>query len=504
MNTITTAEKTNKDHFEEVFEVEDPWDYSTSEYEQNKYKETISMLPKQRFRRVLEFGAAEGVFTEMLAPYASQLIAADISSTALDRAKKRLRKHSHIKYANFDMTKMPPLTGSFDLIVLGEILYYANSDELLYEMLIWISNMLASNGHIISVHANSGADPDCTHNDIAFNWGMQLGAHGISRVFSEISTLGLTDEYRTPLYRIQVYEKKNKMLLDDVLPNKIKAYPKLPLHSGLIEQLEWGSGITECPILMYHRVTPKALEKNRRYWVTPEEFEAQLKWLKLAGYKNIALQEWANAIAQRRKPEHKCVCFTFDDGYRDFKDYAYTLLSRYGYTATVFLVTSEVGGVNKWDRYDCQEEIALLSWDEISDLASKGIEFGSHTATHVDLGTELTPTEKNSELRNSRRIIELKLHTPISSFSYPYGAGYYNIDEDAFKEYGYNVAVTATTGISSFSDSLLALPRLEIEGCQNHSGYHYMDDFKQVVEKGYFEDENSIYYAFGRKKEGFS
>ena len=46
----------------------------------------------------------------------------------------------------------------------------------------------------------------------------------------------------------------------------------------------------------------------------------------------------------------KWLALTFDDGYQDFADAAWPLLQRYGFSATVFLVTDHVGGHAEWDR----------------------------------------------------------------------------------------------------------------------------------------------------------
>src|ERR1700753_2090859 len=54
------------EHFERLaHESADPWDYATSEYEQAKYRRTLSYLPEAT-GRTLELGCSGGVFTAML------------------------------------------------------------------------------------------------------------------------------------------------------------------------------------------------------------------------------------------------------------------------------------------------------------------------------------------------------------------------------------------------------------------------------------------------------
>jgi hypothetical protein len=63
----------------------------------------------------------------------------------------------------------------------------------------------------------------------------------------------------------------------------------------------------------------------------------------------------------------------------------------------------------------------MLSWDEIREMhASDSIGFGAHTLTHPDL-TKLAPARVESEICDSKSIIEDALCAPVVSFAYPYG-----------------------------------------------------------------------------------
>ena len=74
--------------FEKLFQDRtDPWNY-TSSYEQTKYEQTLALLPTG-VDSALEIGCAEGHFTIQLAPRVKNLIACDISETALQRAAPR-------------------------------------------------------------------------------------------------------------------------------------------------------------------------------------------------------------------------------------------------------------------------------------------------------------------------------------------------------------------------------------------------------------------------------
>ncbi|HVW45490.1 MAG TPA: SAM-dependent methyltransferase [Solirubrobacterales bacterium] len=140
------------EHFERLArESEDPWDYETSAYEQEKYRRTLTYLPDET-GRTLELGCSIGVFTAMLAPRASRLVAVDFSPTALARARGRLAR-ARAENVEFLERRLPEGTpdGPFDTIVCAEVLYYWSPD-LVVEGMHRIEAALAPGGTLLAVH----------------------------------------------------------------------------------------------------------------------------------------------------------------------------------------------------------------------------------------------------------------------------------------------------------------------------------------------------------------
>jgi SAM-dependent methyltransferase len=140
------------EHFERLArEAADPWDYATSEYEQTKYRKTLSYLPEET-GRTLELACSVGVFTAMLAPRASHLTAVDFSPTALARARERLEEAGATNVELLER-KLPEGTpgGPFDTIVCAEVLYYWSPD-LVVEGIRRIEEALAPGGTLLAVH----------------------------------------------------------------------------------------------------------------------------------------------------------------------------------------------------------------------------------------------------------------------------------------------------------------------------------------------------------------
>lgn len=151
MTAPTSHDRAPVEHFERLArESADPWDYATSEYEQRKYRRTLEYLP-ERTGRTMELGCSIGVFTAMLAPRASCLLAVDFSSTALERARRRLRRSSH--HVQLLRRRLPEEMpgGPFDTIVCAEILYYW-SEPLVRLGLRRMEAALAPGGTLLAVH----------------------------------------------------------------------------------------------------------------------------------------------------------------------------------------------------------------------------------------------------------------------------------------------------------------------------------------------------------------
>jgi LmbE family N-acetylglucosaminyl deacetylase len=102
---------------------EDPWHYTSSWYEHRKRTLTLAALPAGSYAAGLEIGCSIGTLSAELAPRCGRFLAVDASSTAVDRAARRL---AHLPAARTRHLTVPNEwpDGSFDLIVVSEVGYY--------------------------------------------------------------------------------------------------------------------------------------------------------------------------------------------------------------------------------------------------------------------------------------------------------------------------------------------------------------------------------------------
>jgi SAM-dependent methyltransferase len=116
------------EYFEEKYKADlDPWRFRTSDYERDKYQATLGSLTKDKYSAGLEVGCSIGELTKLLNPRCANLLAIDGSATAIEAARSVNDRNVSFCVANLP-EEFPK--GSFDLIVLSEVLYYFEKSDL--------------------------------------------------------------------------------------------------------------------------------------------------------------------------------------------------------------------------------------------------------------------------------------------------------------------------------------------------------------------------------------
>lgn len=467
--TSTAAAPTyGRHHFERLFASgADPWRYEAP-YERRKYDQTMSLMGDVRYGRTLEAGCAEGHFTVRLAARSDDVIAADISEIALERVRSRCASDGirNVVTRRLDLSS-DPLPGDCDLVVCSEVLYYMGDRESLASVARRLAAALAPGGLLITAHAHVLVDSPA---DTGFDWGLPYGAMAIAETIQAVPELALEHEIRTPLYRIQRFRRLEpgaqagqpaiEMVPNDILPTGPTAAGMRLGGSRNLMPPPPPVTTSRLPILMYHRVATGAVPERERYTMRPDHFEAQLTYLRDAGFRSATPDEWSAAVAARRPLDGRRVMLTFDDAYDDFGDTAWPLLQRYGFQAVLFVVAGYAGTTNAWDPPGRNER--LLDWRALEELVLQGVRVGSHTVSHRRL-TSCTAPEIVDELARSRAKLAERLGIAADCVAYPWGG------EDAVVHHfagacGYLTGFTCRSATASAADPMLALPRLEVAG----------------------------------------
>ena len=194
----------------------------------------------------------------------------------------------------------------------------------------------------------------------------------------------------------------------------------------------------ELLILGYHAVSP---DWESFLAVEPRRLEQQLRSLLRRGYRAKTLSR-----ALLDPPEPRTLAVTFDDGYRSTLERGLPVLAKLGIPATVFVptdLTDEAGLFKCLPEEQMpveEEELRVMSWEEVRRLAAAGWEVGSHTLSHPHL-TELGDRALEEELVRSRGICEEQLQATCETIAYPYGSHDERVLE-ATDAAGYRLAVT--------------------------------------------------------------
>ncbi len=221
----------------------------------------------------------------------------------------------------------------------------------------------------------------------------------------------------------------------------------------------------QVPILMYHHisdgVTFTALGKSLE--VTPQSFEQQLNYLQKRGYHSITFNQLFDALYYGGPLPKRPIILTFDDGYDDAYQFAFPLLKAHGFSGMFYIITGKVG----WRAY--------LNWQQIQTMFDAGMQIGSHTVHHVDMGSLVLYSQAlaQQELQSSQAALQKHLGVPIQQFCYPSGEPFKNGTIAARQQIttllaadGY-VGATTDPGISGINQSSTApfvLLRIRVDG----------------------------------------
>jgi SAM-dependent methyltransferase len=171
----------------------DPFGLAERWYEARKYAMSLALLPRERYRAAFEPGCSIGVLTARLAARCDDLLAWDAVAAAATSARARTAGLPGVRVERRAIPGDWP-SGSFDLVVFSELLYYFDDADLDQVLRLGVG-ALRPGGHLLAVHWRHPAPDhprtgDEVHRRLAADDGLARLAH-----------------YRDPDFTAEVYAR---------------------------------------------------------------------------------------------------------------------------------------------------------------------------------------------------------------------------------------------------------------------------------------------------------
>jgi peptidoglycan/xylan/chitin deacetylase (PgdA/CDA1 family) len=207
------------------------------------------------------------------------------------------------------------------------------------------------------------------------------------------------------------------------------------------------AGEVDVPILLYYHV--KTDQPDSRFFVSPEDFEAQMQYLHDQDYTAITITDLILVLYNGGELPAKPILITFDGGNDNIHTHAFPIMQELGFVGVVYVVANRL-----------QSE-GFLNPGQLSEMIDAGWQIGSQSMTHQDLTQ--AHEQVRLELLQSRLDLESQLGVRVTTFAYPFG------QMDAFvaskvEEYGYYSAVGLGESATHTWGTLYYLKRFEILG----------------------------------------
>ncbi|HEY8666007.1 MAG TPA: amino acid adenylation domain-containing protein, partial [Tepidisphaeraceae bacterium] len=119
-------------------------------------EDTVSRINALRPKRVLEIGVGTGLLLFRVAPKCEHYCGTDISQAGLDHLQEELNRRGDPRYRNVslvqcaahELTKLPPLNGTFDTVIINGVTQHLPSVEYLVEVLQGLAGIVEPGGSI--------------------------------------------------------------------------------------------------------------------------------------------------------------------------------------------------------------------------------------------------------------------------------------------------------------------------------------------------------------------
>ena len=186
----------------------------------------------------------------------------------------------------------------------------------------------------------------------------------------------------------------------------------------------------------------------------------QFEMLKELGFVTIRLNSLEKYLQGKINLPAKAVVLTFDDGLKSVHRYAYPLLKEYGFTATLFVITSRIQAKPQDWEPDTLQFLSTSEYQAMQDITD--LQSHSHSLHHYKnfkpAVLEADNPTMHVDLNLSKQELG-KLNAKTTYLAYPFGA--YTPDFlSIVKSSGFTLGLTTNWGKVRFADDPFLLKRI--------------------------------------------
>lgn len=218
---------------------------------------------------------------------------------------------------------------------------------------------------------------------------------------------------------------------------------------------------SQMTIVAFHRVND--LLAGDSLTCSPAKFETFCRFFR-QHFRVVSLSEQV-AASRIGSDMGGTLSITFDDGYLDNVEVAAPILRKLKLPATFFVTTGFVGShaTPPWDR-NLPRQPGWMSWDDVRTLHAQGFEIGSHTDSHLDMGTA-DPDSVRADLAVSRqKLLDTLGLSAVRLFAYPFGGPEHisRRSRELVREAGFTCCVACHGGVNPVTADPFNLNRIAI------------------------------------------
>lgn len=194
-----------------------------------------------------------------------------------------------------------------------------------------------------------------------------------------------------------------------------------------------------------------------RLWLSLKAFQEQLDYLAGQGFRLLSMDEAADYMERKMRTDgNRPLSLTFDNGFADFFESVYPILSSYGFPSTLLISPEKVGSSVTINGAG----ISYLSWPDLKALSQSGLVTIGAYEDHAWNISQIPEATIRSHIVDYRKALEDRLGAPVRYFGIKEGVPNQGVRELLISE-GYRAFLTECP--TNKKPDLYAIGRIQVD-----------------------------------------